>query len=129
VTSAARKPSTNRTVVVAEDDEATARLVEAQLTKAGYRIVLTPNGQAALRAVLAEKPVLLVLDLSMPGMTGFDVLERLNSLASIQRPRVLVMSSDREAVDVERVLALGADDYLAKPFNAKDLLARVTRFA
>jgi CheY-like chemotaxis protein len=118
----------NVTVVVADDDAVTAKLIEKQLGKAGYRVFTASNGQAAVRAVLAEKPDLLLLDLSMPGMTGFDVLERLNSLTSIQRPRVLVMSSDREAGDVQRALALGAEDFLAKPFKPEDLLARVNRF-
>ncbi len=116
------------TVVVADDDAVTATLIEKQLQKLGYRVFTASNGQAAVRAVLAEKPHLLLLDLSMPGMTGFDVLERLNSLASIQRPRVLVMSSDRDAQDVQRALSLGAADFLAKPFKPEDLLARVNRF-
>jgi CheY-like chemotaxis protein len=116
------------TVVVADDDAVTAKLIEAQLGKLGHRVFTASNGQAAVRAVLAEKPDLLLLDLSMPGMTGFDVLERLNSLTSIQRPRVLVMSSDREAADVQRALTLGAEDFLAKPFKPEDLLARVNRF-
>lgn len=116
------------TVVVADDDAITAKLVQAQLGKMGYRVVTVANGQAALRAVLAEKPNLLLLDLSMPGMTGFDVLERLKSLTTFPRPKVLVMSSDREAEDVKRALDLGADDFLAKPFKPEDLLARVHRF-
>jgi DNA-binding response OmpR family regulator len=116
------------TVVVADDDEVTSTLVERQLEKLGYRVVTAANGQAALRAVLAEKPSLLLLDISMPGMTGFDVLERLKSLTSFPRPKVLVMSSGRDAEDVKRALDLGADDFLGKPFKPEDLLARVHRF-
>lgn len=130
MTASPTEPSRPRkiTVVVADDDAVTAKLIEKQLQKLGYLVFTAPNGQAAVRAVLAEKPHLLLLDLSMPGMTGFDVLERLNSLASIQRPRVLVMSSDREAGDVQRALSLGAEDFLAKPFKPEDLVARVNRF-
>lgn len=91
-------------------------------------MVIAGNGQAAVRAVIAEKPSLLLLDISMPGMTGFDVLERLNSLTGFQRPKVLVMSSGRDSEDVQRALELGADDFLGKPFKPEDLLARIHRF-
>ena len=116
------------TVVVADDDAITSKLIERQLEKLGYRVVIAGNGQAAVRAVMAEKPSLLLLDISMPGMTGFDVLERLNSLTGFQRPKVLVMSSGRDSEDVQRALELGADDFLGKPFKPEDLLARIHRF-
>ena len=119
----------NRTIVVADDDAVTARLVEATLQAAGFNLIVAPNGQAALRAVISAKPWVLVLDLGMPGMTGFEVLERLNMLTDLVRPKVLVMSAQREIDDIQRALALGADGYLAKPFKPQDLIARVNRFA
>ena len=118
-----------KTVVVADDDPVTLKLVESQLEAAGFRPVVAVNGQAALRAVMAEKPGVLILDLAMPGLDGFDVLERLNMLSSFPRPKVLVVSAGRDAEDVKRALTLGADDYLAKPFRPEELLARVSRFA
>jgi len=117
----------NKTVVVADDDAVTTRLVEATLQAAGFKVITAPHGQAALRAVLSEKPAVLILDLGMPGMSGFDVLERLNTVTSVPQLKVLVMSADREAADVQRALDLGAADYLAKPFMPQDLLARVKR--
>jgi len=119
----------SKTVVVADDDPVTLKLVESQLEAAGFRPVVAVNGQAALRAVMAEKPDVLILDLAMPGLDGFDVLERLNMLSSFPRPKVLVVSAGRDAEDVKRALTLGADDYLAKPFKPEELLARVNRFA
>ena len=116
------------TVVVADDDAITSKLIERQLGKLGYRVVIAGNGQAAVRAVMGEKPSLLLLDISMPGMTGFDVLERLKSMTGFPRPKVLVMSSGRDAEDVQRALELGADDFLAKPFKPDDLLTRIHRF-
>ena len=117
----------SKTVVVADDDPVTLKLVESQLEAAGFRPVVAVNGQAALRAVMSEKPDVLILDLSMPGLDGFDVLERLNMLSSFPRPKVLVVSAGRDAEDVKRALTLGADDYLAKPFKPEVLLARVAR--
>jgi len=122
------KEATKKTVVVADDDAVTTRLVEATLLAAGFKLIVAANGQAAMRAVLSEKPAVLVLDLGMPGMSGWDVLERLNMLTSLPRPKVLVMSADREVAEVKRALDLGADDYLAKPFKPQDLVARVNRF-
>ena len=119
----------NRTVVVADDDAVTARLVEATLQAAGFHLIVAPNGQAALRAVISFKPWVLILDLGMPGMSGFEVLERLNMLTSLPRPKVLVMSADREVDDIQRALDLGADGYIAKPFKPQDLIARVNRLA
>lgn len=119
----------NRTVVVADDDAVTARLVEATLQGAGFHLVVAPNGQAALRAVISFKPWVLILDLGMPGMSGFEVLERLNMLTSLPRPKVLVMSADREVDDIQRALDLGADGYIAKPFKPQDLIMRVNRLA
>jgi CheY-like chemotaxis protein len=116
------------TVVVADDDAITSKLIERQLEKLGYRVVIAGNGQAAVRAVMGEKPSLLLLDISMPGMTGFDVLERLKSMTGFPRPKVLVMSSGRDSEDVQRALELGADDFLAKPFKPDDLLTRIHRF-
>lgn len=112
---------------MADDDPIATRLVEVALQAEGFRLVLAANGQAALRAVIAEKPCVLILDLGMPGMSGFDVLERRNVLTSLPRPKVLVMSADREADEVNRALGLGADDYLAKPFKPRDLIVRVNR--
>ena len=117
-----------KTVVVADDDPVTTTLVETTLQKAGFRPVVAANGQAAMRAILSEKPAVLILDLGMPGMNGFDVLERLNMLTSLVRPKVLVMSAGREVAEVKRALDLGADDYLAKPFDPQELIARVNRF-
>jgi len=126
---AAEKPaSPGKTVVVADDDPVTTTLLETTLQEAGYRPIVTANGQAAMRAILSEKPAVLILDIGMPGMSGFDVLERLNMLTSLPRPKVLMMSAGREVADVKRALDLGADDYLAKPFNPHELIARVSRF-
>jgi DNA-binding response OmpR family regulator len=116
-----------RTVVVADDDAGFAEIVRSALRDGGCRPVLVESGQAALRAVLSERPDVLVLDLGLPGLTGLDVLSRLQDVSPAQRPRLLVLSADRGMADVEKAFALGASDYLIKPFDSQELVARVAR--
>jgi DNA-binding response OmpR family regulator len=83
------------------------------------------DGVAAVEAVKAQKPALLVLDLMMPKQTGFAVLQQIQSLPA--PPRVVVLSGRGREEDVTRAFELGADDYLTKPFNPQELMARAAR--
>ena len=120
------QPGPDRTILVAEDEHVTARLIEVQLQRAGYRVAIASNGLQALRLLFTEKPLLLLLDLQMPLLSGFDVLNRLKDMAP-PRPKVIVLSAESDSVDVKKALTLGANDYMVKPFNAQDLLTRVKR--
>ena len=114
-------------VLLADDDPAIMRIVDAQLRAAGYKTELVFDGVAALEAVAAHHPTVLVLDLMMPKRTGFDVLGDLS--ADPARPKVIVLSARGREEDVTRAFALGADDYMTKPFSPQELLARVARLA
>lgn len=113
-------------VLLAEDDPDVLHIVDARLRAAGYRTVLALDGQQALDAVERESPAVLVLDLMMPKVTGFDVLRRLRERTG-PRPKTIVVSARGRDEDVVRAFDLGADDYLTKPFNPDELLARVAR--
>ena len=112
-------------VVLADDDPDVVRIVDAQMRHAGYRTTVAFDGVAAVDAVKAQKPALLVLDLMMPKQTGFAVLQQIQSLPS--PPRVVVLSGRGREEDVTRAFELGADDYLTKPFNPQELMARAAR--
>ena len=88
--------------------------------------MLAFDGQQALHQVESAAPALIVLELTLPKRSGFDVLARLKELPDA-RPRVVVVSSRSREEDVMRAFELGADDYLTKPFNPQELLARVGR--
>ena len=118
---AGRRP----TVVLADDDPEIVHIVALRMRTAGYRTVLALDGQQALDAVRAHKADLLVIDLTMPKLTGFEVLERLRQNAV--RPIVMVLSGLRQSEDVSRATMLGASDYILKPFDPDDVMARVTR--
>jgi DNA-binding response OmpR family regulator len=113
-------------VVIAEDDPDVTRIVDAQMRAAGYTAVIAFDGEQALAAVRTHAPDVLVLDLMMPKLTGFDVLAQLRE-GPAPRPRIVVLSARGREQDVMRAFELGADDYMTKPFNPQELLARIAR--
>jgi DNA-binding response OmpR family regulator len=115
-----------RTVVVAEDDPDVTRIVDAQVRAAGYKAIIAFDGEQTLAAVRAHAPDVLVLDLMMPKLNGFDVLTQLRE-SPAPWPRIIVLSGRGREQDVVRAFELGADDYMTKPFNPQELMARIAR--
>ena len=115
-----------RTVVIAEDDPDVTHIIDAQLRAAGYKAILAFDGEQALAAVTANAADVLVLDLMMPNLNGFDVLGLIRQ-SPPPRPRIIVLSGRGREEDVTRAFELGADDYMTKPFNPQELLARIAR--
>lgn len=110
-------------VVVIEDDPAIADLVELYLRRDGYRVYLASDGERGLQVVRDRQPALVILDVGLPGrLDGIDVCRDLRSHSDI--PIIMLTARDSE---VDRVLGLemGADDYVVKPFSARELVARV----
>ena len=111
-----------QTVLVVDDEEAIAEAVRARLESEGYRVVVAADGAQALDAAERERPDLVVLDLMLPGMDGLEVCKRL------QRDRwvpVLMLTARTEEADKVAGFAVGADDYLTKPFSLRELAVRV----
>lgn len=115
-------------VLIAEDDPAVRDLVRARLSSAGYAVAAVNDGQSALSMMMGARPDILILDLNMPEMDGFRVLEAMQGYG-VRDVLVMVLTARHAATDVRRVLDLGAQDYLAKPFTSSQLLARVGRLA
>jgi two-component system, cell cycle response regulator len=113
-------------VLVADDDPDVVRIVDAHLGSGGYRRVLAFDGTRTLEEVRAQRPDVVVLDLMMPRLTGFDVLASLREMGE-SRPRVIVLSARGREDDIMRAFNLGADDFMVKPFNPQELVARVAR--
>ena len=117
------------TIVVVEDEPNIADLLDLYLRRAGYRVVLAPDGEAALTSVARHRPRLVMLDIGLPGaLDGLEVCRRIRSgdagSASDDVPIVFLTARDDE---VDRIvgLELGADDYVTKPFSAREVVARV----
>jgi DNA-binding response OmpR family regulator len=109
-------------VLIADDDADLRELIAFGLSQAGYLVVKAPDGAAALERFAAESPDLVVLDINMPGMSGFAVCEAIRRRSRVP---VLMLTVRGEEEDLVRALDLGADDYLTKPFSPRTLLARL----
>jgi two-component system phosphate regulon response regulator PhoB len=118
-------PATADRILVVDDETEIVALVAYHLAKAGYRVSTAASGQDALDVARRERPSLIVLDLMLPGMSGFDVLEQLRLDESTRDIAVIMLTARREEPDRIRGLSLGADDYLTKPFSPAELVLRV----
>lgn len=112
-------------VLVVDDEADIVALVAYHLAKAGYRVSTAASGAEAVDVARRDNPSLVVLDLMLPGISGYDVLQQLREDQRTQGIGVLLLTARREEPDRIRGLSLGADDYLTKPFSMRELMARV----
>lgn len=116
---------THHRILVVDDEPDITALVAYHLAKAGYRVSTVTNGTDALKAAREERPDVVVLDLMLPGTSGYDVLAELRQREETQDVGVILLTARREENDRIRGLSLGADDYLVKPFSPQELTLRV----
>jgi two-component system phosphate regulon response regulator PhoB len=112
-------------VLVVEDERDIAALVAYHLTKEGYRVRTAEGGIEALEAMAAERPDLVLLDLMLPGFSGYEVLSELRRRPELADLPVVVLTARRDEADRVKGLELGADDYVTKPFSPRELVLRV----
>lgn len=112
-------------VLVVDDEPDIVALVAYHLAKAGYRVSTAATGQEGLAIARQDRPSLIVLDLMLPGLSGFDVLEQLRGSKDTREVAILMLTARKEEPDRIRGLSLGADDYLTKPFSPQELVLRV----
>jgi DNA-binding response OmpR family regulator len=113
-------------IVIAEDDPDVVRILDSRLQASGYQTVLAFDGKQALDAIGTSAPDMVLLDLMLPRLTGFEVLAALKKRGG-PKPPIVVLSARGREEDVTRAFDLGADDYITKPFGPEELLARVAR--
>lgn len=109
-------------VLVVEDDDTLLEMLEYNLTRQGYKVFTASNGRSALTLAREKVPDLILLDVMLPGMDGFEVCRILRKELSVP---ILMLTAKAEEVDKVVGLEMGADDYLTKPFSMRELLARV----
>ncbi|MFW6078263.1 MAG: response regulator [Gemmatimonadota bacterium] len=112
-------------ILVVEDERDIAALVAYHLTKEGYRVQTAGAGEEALEAVEQDPPHLIVLDLMLPELSGYEFLERVRRKPELDEIPVIVLTARREEEDRVKGLELGADDYVTKPFSPRELVLRV----
>jgi len=115
-----------RRVLVVDDDESIVDLISTRLIIGGYKVATATDGFEAIRHLKDLTPDAMILDINMPGLDGFGVLEHMRKPDS-HKAATLVLTARHHAGDVEKAIRLGAKDYLAKPFDDRLLLSRVAR--
>lgn len=112
-------------ILIADDEPNIVLSLEFVLEEEGYRVRIARDGQEALDALATELPDLVLLDVMLPRVSGFEVCERIRADPRWRGLRVVMLSAKGREVEVRKGLALGADAYVTKPFAIKDLLAEV----
>ncbi len=110
------------TILVVDDDEHIRELASLYLEKEGFSVASAVDGASAIAAIAADAPSLVVLDLMLPGMSGYDVCKQVRADSNVP---IIMLTARDEDIDKIVGLELGADDYLTKPFNPRELVARV----
>jgi two-component system, OmpR family, phosphate regulon response regulator PhoB len=112
-------------ILVVDDEPDIVALVGYHLMKAKYKVSQASTGPEAVEVAKKERPALIILDLMLPGMSGFDVLSKLREDPATAKTAVLMLTARKDEPDRIRGLELGADDYLTKPFSPQELVLRV----
>ena len=112
-------------IIVAEDDDIVSDIVREALTNAGHVVGVLDNGADALRAIQLKKPDLVILDCTMPELSGLLVLREMRTSSTVYDTPVLVLTGRQGARDIELAYNQGADDYMKKPFDPDELVFRV----
>ena len=116
-----------KTILVAEDDPVTLRFVVSLLEERGYQVLVAEDGEKALATAIRARPDLLVSDLVMPYRDGYEVLRAIRTDERVKDLPVLILSMRDREEDIVRGFDQGADEYVVKPFNAREFLSRVRK--
>lgn len=115
----------NEKVLVVDDEEHIRELIKFNLSNNGYKVICDDNGIDALKHAKSEHPDLVLLDLMLPGMDGYDVCREIRRNNDISSTPIIMITAKSEEFDKVLGLELGADDYITKPFSVRELVARV----
>jgi two-component system cell cycle response regulator DivK len=116
------------TVLYVEDNEYNRKIVRQLLSRTPYRLVEAVDGEAALALIREEPPDLVLMDVQLPKMSGFDVTRALRAEAATATTPIIMVTSFALSGDDQRAMAAGASAYLAKPYSPRELLALVRKF-
>jgi DNA-binding response OmpR family regulator len=112
-------------VLIADDDDLTRELLKFRLERDGFDVVEARDGEAALGLALERRPRLAVLDVMMPKLDGYELTRQIRASEALGHTRVILLTARVREADIARGFAVGADDYLKKPFSPDELRTRV----
>jgi two-component system, OmpR family, alkaline phosphatase synthesis response regulator PhoP len=112
-------------ILAVDDEEHIQELIKFNLENSGYKVICCGNGMEALKIAKSEKPDLVLLDVMLPGIDGYDVCKEIRKDNNISNIPIIMITAKSEELDKILGLELGADDYITKPFSVRELLARV----
>jgi len=113
------------TILVVEDDEDITGLLKFNLKNQGYKVITAEEGYQALKIARESKPDLILLDLMLPGIEGYEVCRTLRTYEGFEHIPIIMLTAKSEELDIVLGLELGADDYVTKPFSVRELLSRI----
>ncbi len=117
----------NKKILIVDDEKALVSLVSLHVKTAGYEVLVANDGWTAIDMCKRDKPDLVILDLMLPKLNGWEVCRRIREDDAIKNTAVLMLSARGETDDKVRGFDVGADDYVTKPFSPRELVARVNR--
>jgi DNA-binding response OmpR family regulator len=120
-------PVSEATVLVVEDDPVILRLLEVNFTMEGFEVLSAADGREALERARVDRPDIVVSDIMMPNMNGFELLEAMRADPDVAGIPIILLSAKAQTDDVRAGLDAGADDYITKPFEPLELVERVTK--
>jgi len=115
----------SKRILIIEDDRSTVRLMEYTLQQAGYEVIVASDGFEGLRSALSESPDLVILDIMLPGLDGYEVCHRLRQKSETASLPILIISAKARQDDKDVGFKMGADDYLTKPVDPSEIMAKV----
>jgi DNA-binding response OmpR family regulator len=114
-------------ILIVDDEPSIVISLEYLMKREGFEVSVAADGEAALAAVAARPPDLVILDVMMPKLNGFEVCQRLRAEPAWRGVRILMLTAKGRETELQKGLALGADAYVTKPFSTRDLVAEVRR--
>lgn len=113
-------------ILIVDDEPNIVMALEYAFRKEGLEVFIARNGAEALETMKIHKPNLVLMDIMMPLVNGFETLAQMKKDDSLKHIKVVLISAKNKATDMEQGLSLGADDYITKPFSVKKLISRVS---
>jgi two-component system, cell cycle response regulator DivK len=120
--------STEKRILVVEDQEDNRRILRDMLTNAGYEVIEADNGGEALRSVSACRPNLILMDIQLPVIDGYETTRRLKADPALRDIPVIVITSYALSGDEDKARAAGCDDYVTKPYSPRQVLAKIRTY-